>query len=102
MSWKTWIHDPAQQNHWSERRRVTSVGNAEALGRLRRSVPSLGVMTALAHGEIANWLSREELAAALRQAGLQVYVGRYSVRIEDCSHFIFESYGGDLGPPDLS
>ncbi len=59
-------------------------------------------MSAAAYGEIANWPSKDELAAVLREAGLQVYVGRYSVRVEDCSHFSFESYGGDLGPPDLS
>jgi hypothetical protein len=50
-------------------------------------------------GELAKWPSKEELAAALRKAGLRVYVGRYSVRVEDCSCFSFEQYGGDLGPP---
>jgi hypothetical protein len=31
-----------QQNHWSERERATSVANADALGRPRRSVLSFG------------------------------------------------------------
>lgn len=38
----------AEQNHRSERERVTSVAKADALGRPRRSVPSLGVMDTLA------------------------------------------------------
>ena len=36
----------AQQNHWSERGRATSVVNADALGRPRRSVLSVGSVTA--------------------------------------------------------
>jgi len=32
--------DQAEQNHWSERERATSVANADALGRPRRSVRS--------------------------------------------------------------
>ena len=39
------------------------------------------------------------MAAILRDAGLRVYVGRYSIRVEDCSHFVFQEYGGDLGDP---
>ena len=35
----------AEQNHWSERGRATPVANADALGRPRRSVLSLGVIT---------------------------------------------------------
>ena len=35
----------------------------------------------------------------LRGAGLRVTVGKYSVRIDDCSHFIFQDYGGNLGDP---
>jgi hypothetical protein len=35
----------------------------------------------------------------LRRAGLCVSVGRYSMRVEDCSHFVFQQYGGDRGPP---
>lgn len=33
----------AEQNHWSERGRATSVANANALGRPRRSVLALGL-----------------------------------------------------------
>lgn len=39
------------------------------------------------------------MAKILRKAGLNIYVGHYSVRVEDCSHFSFEQYGGDLGDP---
>jgi len=35
-------YDLAQQNHWSERGQATSVANADALGRPRRSVLALG------------------------------------------------------------
>ena len=52
-------------------------------------------------GELASWPSKERLAALLRQAGLPVRLGRYSVRVEDCSHFVFQNYGGDLGEPSL-
>ena len=41
------------------------------------------------------------MAAILRDAGLTVAVGRYSVRVEDCSHFLFQNYGGDLGEPTI-
>lgn len=39
------------------------------------------------------------MAAILRDAGLHLYVGKYSIRVEDCSHFVFQQYGGDLGDP---
>lgn len=39
------------------------------------------------------------MAEILREAGLRIYVGRYSIRVEDCSHFVFQEYGGDLGDP---
>ena len=41
------------------------------------------------------------LAAILRAAGLRVQVGRYSVRVQDCAHFVFQEYGGDLGDPTI-
>jgi hypothetical protein len=50
-------------------------------------------------GELAAWPSKEDMAAILRAAGLTVVVGRYSVRVEDCSSFSFEEFGGDLGDP---
>ena len=46
---------PGEQNHWSERGRVTSVGDADALGRPRRSVLPL----AAAHlGEIRHLMKK--------------------------------------------
>lgn len=39
------------------------------------------------------------MAALLRRSGLAVYVGRFSIRIEDFEHFAFQEYGGDLGAP---
>jgi hypothetical protein len=36
--------DVAEQNHWSERGRATSVANADAPGRPHRSVPALGAI----------------------------------------------------------
>lgn len=41
------------------------------------------------------------MAALLREAGLRVTTGRYSVRVDDCSHFVFQHYGGDLGEPSV-
>ncbi len=55
--------------------------------------------TAHVSGELERWPKKDDLAGILRSAGLQVSVGRYSVRVEDCSHFSFEEYGGDLGDP---
>jgi hypothetical protein len=39
------------------------------------------------------------MAAILRDAGLRLYVGPYSIRVEDCARFKFQEYGGDLGQP---
>lgn len=47
-------------------------------------------------GEIAEWPSMDRM---LSNGGLRVQVGRYSLRIEDCEHFVFQQYGGDLGDP---
>ena len=41
------------------------------------------------------------MAAILRAAGLRVQVGQFSIRVEDCSHFVFQEYGGDLGDPTI-
>lgn len=30
-----------------------------------------------------------------------MYVGRYSIRLEDCEHFVFQEYGGDFGDPQI-
>ena len=53
-------------------------------------------------GEIEVWPSKDELAHILVSAGLKIYVGRYSVRVEDCEYFSFEQYGGDLGDPIIA
>lgn len=45
------------------------------------------------------WPTKERMGEILRGAGLRVTVGKYSVRIDDCSHFVFQEYGGDLGEP---
>jgi len=44
---------------------------------------------------------KERMDEILRATGLNVYVGKYSVRIDDCSHFVFQEYGGDLGDPTI-
>lgn len=54
---------------------------------------------AILHGELATWPSKEQLAGILQDAGLSVYIGQYSIRVEDCQHFSFKEYGGDLGDP---
>ncbi len=41
------------------------------------------------------------MATILRNGGLRIQVGRYSVRVEDCSHFVFQEYGGDIGDPSI-
>ena len=37
----------------------------------------------------------------LQRSGLHVTVQRYSVRIDDCSHFVFQEYGHDIGEPSI-
>ncbi len=54
---------------------------------------------AICYGDVSQWPTKDGMAAILRKAGFRVYVGRYSVRVEDCDHFIFQEYGGDLGDP---
>ena len=41
------------------------------------------------------------MAAILREAGLRIHVGRYSVRVKECDHFIFQEYGGGIGEPRI-
>ena len=52
-------------------------------------------------GDLDQWPSKEHMARILRAAGLQVTVGTYSIRVQDCSHFVFQEYGGDLGDPTI-
>ncbi len=51
--------------------------------------------------QLSGWPDKERIATILRGAGLRVSVGHYSVRVEDCSHFVFQEYGGDLGEPSV-
>jgi hypothetical protein len=50
-------------------------------------------------GVIRNWPSKSGMESILRDAGLGVRSGKYSIHIEDCSHFVFQQYGGDIGQP---
>ncbi len=52
-------------------------------------------------GELSTWPDKDRMATILRNAGLRVYVGRYSIRVEDCARFVFQEYGGDLGDPSI-
>jgi hypothetical protein len=49
-------------------------------------------------GEV-DWQPEWRMADILRAAGLRVDVGKYSIRIEDCEHFVFQEYGGDICEP---
>ena len=59
----------------------------------------MSVKAACVVGELKNSPPKERLAEILRDSGLRAITGRYSVRIEECSHFVFQQYGGDLGKP---
>jgi hypothetical protein len=52
-------------------------------------------------GALARWPDKQEMAAILRRAGLNISVGVYSVSVNDCNHFVFQQYGGDLGEPAI-
>jgi hypothetical protein len=54
-------------------------------------------------GECLPWPAKERLAAALREGGLDVFVGEYSVRVRNTSTFAlsFEHYGGDICEPAI-
>ena len=52
-------------------------------------------------GELADWPSKRRMASILRDAGLKINVGQYAIRVENCSHFVFDEYGGDLGDPQI-
>lgn len=55
-------------------------------------------------GECLPWPTKERLASVLRDGGLEVYVGSYSVRLLNSSDFTFsfEQYGGDICEPTIS
>src|SRR5262249_35174815 len=52
-------------------------------------------------GQLATWPTKDGMVAILQNAGLRAHVGQYSVRVTDCSHFVFQEYGGDLGDPAI-
>ena len=52
-------------------------------------------------GEIADWPDMDRLVSVLREAGLHVLVGRHSIRVEDCSHFVFAEYGRAVSEPQI-
>ena len=52
-------------------------------------------------GELDRWPSKRQMASLLRKAGFQVLVGSYSIRLQDCEHFCFQEYGGDLDDPQI-
>ncbi len=53
------------------------------------------------YGQIDDWPRKTEMARLMESAGFSVDVGRYSIRLQDCEHFVFQEYGGDLGDPQL-
>ena len=58
-------------------------------------------MSAHLAAELVSWPTKDRMATILRTAGLHIYVGRYSIRVEDCSHFVFQEYGGDISAPSV-
>lgn len=52
-------------------------------------------------GQLEVWPSKSTMARLLSSAGFSVVVGRYSIRLEDCEHFVLQEYGGDLGEPQI-
>ena len=73
---------------------MTTVAELVSLDRMSDRSP-------LVRGQLKQWPTKERMGEIFREAGLRVTVRRYSVRIEDCSHFIFQGYGGDLGEPSI-
>jgi hypothetical protein len=55
--------------------------------------------SAMLSGECSPWPTKAALVRHLKNAGLNVYEGKYSVRVEDFSHFVFQQYGGDIAEP---
>jgi hypothetical protein len=59
------------------------------------------IMSAHIAGQLDCWPTKDHMALILRDGGLRVQEGRYSLRVEDCSNFVFQEYGGDLGDPAI-
>ncbi|MEZ6191863.1 MAG: hypothetical protein R3C45_11325 [Phycisphaerales bacterium] len=51
--------------------------------------------------ELEHWPSKKQMASLLQRSGLTITVGRYSIRLNDFSHFVIQEYGGDLGDPQI-
>jgi hypothetical protein len=51
--------------------------------------------------EFRQWPTKERMAQILREAGLRITTGRYSVSVEGDARILFEEYGGDLGDPTV-
>ena len=53
------------------------------------------------YGELKPWPSKHDLANILSAGGLDLYIGKYSIRINDFACFKFQNYGGDICEPTL-
>lgn len=58
-------------------------------------------MSAHIAGQLASWPTKDRMAAILCDAGLRVQVGQYSIRVQNCSNFVFQEYAGDSGDPTI-
>jgi hypothetical protein len=52
-------------------------------------------------GQIEKWPEKSQMTTLLQAAGLAFDVGQFSIRMKDMEHFVFQSYGGDLGEPTI-
>jgi hypothetical protein len=104
--------DRVAEKRFKPNKSLQQTGHANSASSWRHAAPRVsrllswlfgfGVpMSAHIAGELACWPTKDGMAAILHDAGLRVHVGRYSVRIQDCSHFVFQEYGGDLGEPTI-
>ena len=57
---------------------------------------------AITYGDLINWPTKDEMAALLEKAGLNVNVGVYAIRVQDCTHFVFREFGGDIDNPCIT
>ena len=57
--------------------------------------------SAVLAGQCSPWPTTEDLVRCLTLAGLAVNQGKYSVRVTDCSHFVFQHLGGDIAIPTI-
>lgn len=57
--------------------------------------------SAILAAELAPGPSKADMASLLRAAGLTADVGRFSIRVRECVHLVFQAYGGDLGGPTV-